>query len=344
MLQAGDLNLGQIGLQLPQGDQTLGNTTPETTFAQSVFPPGSDPQQHNLLVREDNSLLQQVGNPPVVTDTNESASVTLDPGLITPTQQQDIPIIPVSFSSSSAQPSTSSVLMTPTITTAQIGHALNLSTASSVTGALPEDLTQHVQQLTPPMPIEKQPQISMTTLDPSASPITTQPSVITSQTDPIINEMLQTVQDKRTLLGEATLTTNPSGDDQQTFQLTLGGETLNLSQNIVLQPGIGGMTGASHQTALNQALEATASALNQALEATASSSHNTVEVLKVNIYQDPEQETPGTEVTPDDRTAQSKQGTISVAEAAASIGSLYTCSAQDCSQVRYSATLHDPKQ
>ncbi|XP_071785373.1 zinc finger protein 236-like isoform X2 [Asterias amurensis] len=336
MLQTGDLNLGQIGLQLPQGDQVMGTAAPEQTLPQSVFSQGTDPQQSNLLVRIDSNLLQQVDNPPIVSDTNEATSVTLDPALITPTQPQDLPILTTALSSNSMQPSTSSILMTPTMSSVSIPQALNLSTVTSVAGALPEDLSQPVQQMT----TQKQPQTSLATLDHTSAPITSmvttqQPSVINSQTDPIINEMLQSVQDKRTInLGDSTLANNPAVD-QQTFQLTLGGETLNLSQNLVLQSGMGGMTGASNQT-LNQALEATATALNQALGVTATSNPNTVDVLKVNIYQEPDQDAAGKAMTSDGGvglSAQSKQATLSVAEAAASIGSLYTCSAENCTQV-----------
>ncbi|XP_038077236.1 zinc finger protein 236-like isoform X2 [Patiria miniata] len=328
MLQAGDLNLGQIGLQLPQSDQGLVTTAPEQNLPQSGFTQVADPQQH-LLVRIDPSMLQvPVDNPPLVSNTTDSTPVTLDSSLITPTQQQELPIIPVSFSAGSSQPSTSQVLIHP-----NVDQALNLSTVNSGARALPEDLTHPAQQLNQPLQSQKRPQMAMSDVagalvqstTPMTSLVTTQPSIITSQTDPIINEMLQTVHDERSLaLGDSALTADPSSVGQQTFQLSLGGETINLSQNIVLQTGIGAITGASNQTSLSQPGEASTSM-----------SQSTMEVLKVNIYQDPEQDASSREETLDESpdASEAKQSTISVTEAAASIGSLYTCNAQDCTLV-----------
>ncbi|XP_022082178.1 LOW QUALITY PROTEIN: zinc finger protein 236-like [Acanthaster planci] len=332
MLQAGDLNLGQIGLQLPQSDQALATTTPDPTLSQSAFTQAADPQQH-LLVRIDPSMLQvPVENSAVGSSASDSTPVSLDTNLITPTQQHELPIIPVSYSSGSSQSSTSQVLINTNMSS--VDQALNLSTVTSVGGGLSEDLTQPVQQLTQSLDNPKEPQMVMSDVagalaqstTPITSLVTTQSSIITSQTDPIINEMLQTVQDERSLsLSDSTLTADPSNVGQQTFRLSVGGETISLSQNLVLQPGIGAMSGTTSQ-----------SSLTQPGDANTSMGQSTMEVLKVNIYQDPEQDASGSREVRRDSTSDpslSKQGTLSVAEAAASIGSLYTCNAQDCTLV-----------
>ena len=338
MLQASDLNLGNTTVQMQQETPGLGQTTLLTTQPEGMTQAtvqGTDGQGNLLVQVNPNGQYETVVQPQIgsIGQTQVQLAEPMDVSATAVTSGEDIVTVPFPVVQTQAT----------SVETSEVGSAAvaGQSTVVTQTSAAPAATPVQIHTSSTADVINNQATTSQTMAASQNEQVVISQSTLTnSQADNILSQVLGgNTTPSEPSLGFATSGTgmqpNAQGDAQLNQNLlSLSGDALNLSQNLILQPNIPGMVPTSSAPSASQE----ASLVTPTSGMVPVSSHQDAGETAVYGVVEPGLEGTTAELDPNGAgtvTTTGKDGVkITVTEAAASIGSLYQCSEEGCNEVR----------